>query len=334
MRGDTRAVRAARGLFAVAKIAAIAAIASIAALSGCALLEGVSGNIGSIPGLDSRTTRNLQLAGTVGSTLVNVVDAVNSPFSPEQEYYVGRSVAANILAEEAGGYRLYDDARARRYVNLVGQSLAVASPRPDVYLGYTFEILDSDEINALATPGGHIFVTRGMLRLTQTEDELAAVLAHEVAHVVHRHGLGSIRTARVISAVQDGLMDALDTLTPDQLKEVTGIFSDTTGDVLDTLVTRGYSGTSEREADATAVGILSSVGYDPYALVRVLSRMDEAQRAQYEGQSTPIGFSKTHPRPQSRINDLERNVLRGVSAGSRIDEAAAARRFESALGGV
>lgn len=313
-----------RGSFRVFAVALVAVIV----LAGCAQLGSAVGelaDLGERSGLGGSKSSGLAVQGL--KTLGNVVDASTSPFTPEQEYYVGRSVAATIL----NNYEPYDNPVVTDYVNRLGQSLALASQRPQLYQGYTFLVLDSDEINAFATPGGHIFITRGMLALATTEDELAAVLAHEIGHVAMRHGLGSIRTARVITAVQDGMFEALETVSDKQLEEVTAVFGDTTSDVVDTLVTRGYSGTTERQADGAAVNILVRVGYDPYALVRVLERMDEAQKAQYEGDAQPIGFSKTHPRPQSRIFDIEKTDLRNVEEGGRVDDAAARRRFEAVV---
>jgi beta-barrel assembly-enhancing protease len=301
-------------------------LAGTIALGGCAALQSAVGGLGDL-GIATGPSQGAQLAQTGLKTLSDVADATSSPFTPEQEYYIGRSVAATILDQ----YDPYDDPALTAYVNRLGQSLAIASSRPQLYHGYTFLVLDTDQINAFATPGGHIFISRGMLGLTRSEDELAAVLAHEIGHVALRHGLGSIRTARVITAVQDGMFDALTTVTDEQLEEVTAVFSDTTGDVVDTLVTRGYSGGTERQADAEAVKILMNLGYDPYALVRVLERMDEAQKAEYEGSAERRGFSKTHPRPQSRIFDLEKTDLRNTPEGGSIDDAVAARRYEEAV---
>ncbi len=310
----------------------VATVAVLALLTGCAGLDGAIGELASVGEtlglIDGDTATTLDLAETGLTTLSNVVNAASSPFTPEQEYFVGRSVAATILTETDP----VQNPDLVSYVNLLGQTLALASERPFLYHGYTFEVLDSDEINAFATPGGHIFITVGMIRLTRSEDELAAILAHEIAHVVERHGLGSIRTARVISAVEEGMFEALSTVTPEELEEVTGVFGDTTADVVDALVTRGYSGATEREADGIAVEILARVGYDPFAIVRVLERMDRAQAAEYEGNAEPRGFSKTHPRPQARINDLELTELRELEPVSRINLEAARRRYMEAVG--
>jgi hypothetical protein len=123
------------------------------------------------------------------------IDRSFEVFTPEQEYYLGRAVAATI----AGKYKPYNDQKANRYVNRLGQTLAQFSDRPETYGGYHFRILDSDEINAFAAPGGLIFITRGMLRCTQHEDALAAVLAYEIGHVQYKHGLQEIKKSRLNS---------------------------------------------------------------------------------------------------------------------------------------
>jgi predicted Zn-dependent protease len=299
-------------------------------ISGCATFGSILSEVADVGSVLSPGDKRWELALQGVETLGEVVDAANSPFTPEQEYFVGRSVAATIL----NTYDPYDNPEANLYINRLGQTLALASDRPQLYHGYTFLIMDTDEINAFASPGGHIFISRGMLRLTSSEDEVAAILAHEIAHVVHRHGLGSIRSARVIGALQDGALSAIDTMTDSQLGELTEVFGETTSEVIDTLVTRGYSGSTEREADGASVTILRRVGYDPYALIRVLERMDQAQRAEYEGDKQPVGFSKTHPRPQARVRDLQNTDLKDVSQGGSIDGSAARARFNAALGDI
>ena len=318
---SSRRVRSTSGLL-------VLAVVSLAAVGSCAQLGSAVGGLAKAGSSLGLPTTGSGLAVDAVRTVGDMATAATSPFSPEQEYYIGRSVSATILRD----YRLSNDPTATAYLNRLGQGLALASERPTLYHGYTFAILDTDEINAFATPGGHIFVSRGMLALTRTEDEVAAVLAHEIGHVALRHGLGSIKTARVISAAQDGTFAMLDRVADAQIQQVTDLFGDTTADVVDTLATRGYSGPTERQADSAAVAILRAVGYDPFAIIRVLEQMELAQQAEYEGARDRRGFSRTHPRPQSRINDLMRTDLRNVSAGGSIDAEAARARYEAALG--
>ncbi len=224
--------------------------------------------------------------------------------TPEQEYYIGRAVAATVISR----YRPLDDAELNRYVNLVGQSLAQASDRPFTFGGYHFLVLDSDEINAFAAPGGLVAVTRGMLRCCGSEAAVAAVLAHEIGHVELRHGLRAIRQGRLSSALTTIALEAGKHLAGEDLAQVTRAFEGSIGDITQTLMTSGYSRAAERQADAAAVRILQRVGYDPRALTEMLEAM--------QGRLKPGGpdFAKTHPDPADRIRDVNRAILTGPAA--------------------
>ena len=121
----------------------------------------------------------------------DVYDAAKD-ITPEQEYYIGRSVAATILSR----YKIYNNSNVNHYVNKIGRLITINSNQPVIFGGYHFRVLDSTEINAFATPGGFVFITRGMLKMCKNEDELAAVLAHEVSHIQLKHGLKSIKESR------------------------------------------------------------------------------------------------------------------------------------------
>lgn len=112
-------------------------------------------------------------------------------FNLPEELVIGRSVAYGLI--EKFDNKVDNNENLNRYVNLVGQSIAKAvSKRPDIK--YKFGVIDSDEINAFACPGGYIFVTTGLLKVIFNENELAAILAHEIGHVEYGHGLKDIRT--------------------------------------------------------------------------------------------------------------------------------------------
>jgi len=258
---------------------------------------------------------SLRRAGTaVGRTFQDI--------TPEQEYFIGRSVSATILHT----YKAYDNPAANEYVNMVGQALALASDKPETFGGYRFLILDSDEINAFAAPGGFIFLSRGMLRLCKTEDELAAVLAHEIGHVQHAHGLRAIKNSRLTSAFTVLAIETTRTLGSQDIKELTAAFEGSISDISHTLMTSGYSRRLEREADAACVTIMQRVGYNPAALIKMLREMER------QLQPGGLDFAKTHPAPQDRIKDIER-MLRGspeVQAAPRARQA----RFDAAMKGL
>jgi len=241
-------------------------------------------------------------------SLVKTSKAVAKSFediTPEQEYYIGRSVAATLLSS----YAPYDNRAVNEYVNLVGQTLAQFSDKPETFGGYHFLVLDSDEINAFAAPGGLILLTRGMLRCCRTEDALAAVLAHEIGHVQLAHGLRAIKTSRITDAWTILGTEAAKSLGGDALAQLTTAFEGSISDVTSTLTNSGYSRKLEREADQAAIEILNRAGYDPAALVDMLRMMGE--RLQPGGND----FAKTHPDPADRIRDIE-EVLGTTSAAA------------------
>jgi predicted Zn-dependent protease len=262
-------------------------------------------------------------------SLINIAaksgEAVAKSFediTPEQEYYVGRAVGANILAQ----YSPYPEAKANGYLNLLGQSLAMVSDRPETFGGYHFLILDSAQINAFAAPGGLIFVSRGLLACANSEDAVAAILAHEIGHVVKQHGLKAIKTARFKDAGLAIGKAAVEELGSAELAKVTAAFSGTIDDITSTLVNSGYSRSAEKEADLAAVEILKRAGYDPRALVDMLKVMD--------GRLKPGGsdFAKTHPDPEDRIA----SVQEAVAAAGAAPAAPPARRsrYQAALGKI
>jgi beta-barrel assembly-enhancing protease len=238
--------------------------------------------------------------------------------TPEQEYYIGRAVAARVFQT----YPPLDRAQANAYLNLLGQSLAIFSDRPETFGGYHFLLLDSDEINAFAAPGGLILVTRGMLRCCENEDELAAVLAHEICHVEKKHGLSAIKQGRLTEAFTVVAAESAKQLGGEELASLTREFEGSVGDVVMTLTTSGYSRTQERDADAAAVQLLRRAGYPETAMITMLQRMDERLT-----DAGGLGFAKTHPSARSRVDAL-RTIVK--DAGSAPD-AVRQQRFVAAM---
>lgn len=241
--------------------------------------------------------------------------------TPEQEYYIGRSVGAVILKT----YPPYADPAANRYVNLLGQTVARASQRPETFGGYHFLILDADEINAFAAPGGLIFATRGLLRCCRSEDAAAAVLAHEVAHVQLRHGLGAIRASRITEALTIVGAESARTFGGRDLARLTSVFEDSVSDIIETLVHSGYSKSQEYASDTAAVATLRNVGYNPNGLTDMLAIM--GRRLDPGGPD----FARTHPSPENRIQKI-----RPLVGGFGPVDAPRSRqmRFAAAMGNV
>ena len=232
-------------------------------------------------------------------SMENVVESISKAteeITPENEYYIGRSVAANILSN----YRASEDSAMESYVNKICSTLVLNSKDPNLFNGYHVKILESDEINAFSTSGGHIFLTRGLISCTDSEDTLAAVIAHEIAHIQLKHAVKSIKTSRFNDALLTSASFTSDALGMEKLsKSMEGA----AGDMYSSLVNSGFSQTQEFEADKEALKLMYDAGYNPNAMVTMLEKMKKKQSS-----SPKTGFYKTHPSPASRITNAKINL--------------------------
>jgi beta-barrel assembly-enhancing protease len=261
--------------------------------AGCETVNKLTAGVADVAaGAGVMTQEQAESAKRVGGAVTKTFEDI----TPKQEYYIGRTVAATVLL----AYKPKPAENLNWYVNEVGQALAQFSARPETFGGYHFMVLDSEDINAFAAPGGLILATRGLLQCCQTEDELAAVLAHEIGHVEKLHGLRAIKTGRLNSALTILAVEAGKNLAGDNLAEVTKAFDESINDITTTLMNSGYSRKLEYEADAAAIAILKKAGYEPGALVAMLENM------QKNWNPARKDFAATHPPPADRIAQLKK----------------------------
>lgn len=293
-------------------------LSALLALSACKTMDALSkvgASVGVATGrLTPQQAESIKKAGkAVGKTFDSI--------TPEQEYYIGRTVAAVIINR----YKPYQNDAANMYLNLLGQTLAQASDKPETFGGYHFLIIDTDEVNAFAAPGGLILVSRGMLKCCPSEDAVAAVLAHEIGHVQNQHGLQAIKKGRITSALTILAAESAKSLGGKNLAQLTKAFEGSVNDITSTLINNGYSRGFERKADRAAVDILQRTGYDPHGLVDMLEQMKKHLKP------GGLDFAKTHPPPDSRIADIKKWIgPRKKSQGSEARQA----RFQQALGSI
>ncbi len=224
--------------------------------------------------------KNLDL-GSVAKSVGNLRE-VKEP----EEIQIGQSMTEILL----GARPLYDDAELQRYVNEVGLWVAQQSERPN--LPWHFGINDSDHINAFATPGGYIIITKGMMKQLRNEAELAGVLGHEVAHVNQKHHLKALRKSAFANLLGEGLAAATDDKHAELVKKLTGPTKE--------LYARGLDKSDEFEADRMGVVLATRAGYDPYGLPAVLTTLASA-----DPKDTFLSLLyKTHPLPQARLDQL------------------------------
>lgn len=289
---------------------------------------------------DSDFSPELAVFGAISSS-VESIEKASEIITPEEEYYIGRSVAASICTTypiEQGSYRM------TTYLNNIAETLVMNSDMP--YLpyqekGYHVVILNTDEINAMATPGGHIFVSRGLIDCTDSEDALAAVIAHEISHIQLGHSVQAIKASRVRAATANTGKALLVTsiaaanmragvygvsLSDSEMEEVFNAvdkISDASNEVLKTLVNTGFSKEQEFQADKQALYLLQSAGYDPYAMLDMLAQLEDSPSNE--------GWGSTHPSPKERIKKVEKELSKMEKASGAKKEARVIRneRFEA-----
>jgi len=194
----------------------------------------------------------------------------------EAEIRFGRELAARIL----GNYGLLDDEGINRYVNLIGKAVALHAGRPEIE--FYFGVLDSDEINAFACPGGYIFISRGALVEMDNEAQLAAVLGHEIAHVVKKHVVKELN----ISGDEGSGAGGIASLIGGPTSSFTVALEQALDDATDILFNRGYKVKDEIEADRVGILLAAIAGYDPGALKEFLNNVKsfEKEDTTYKGE--------------------------------------------------
>ena len=252
----------------------------------------------------------LTLASAVAADRIELPDigaSSRTVLSSQREQAIGEALMRALRRDAV----ILEDPEVETYLQGLGQRVVAHSDGgPE---RFTFFVVQDPRINAFAAPGGLILVTRGLLKCCQNEDELAAVLAHEIGHVEKQHGLRAIKTGRLNSALTILAVEAGKNLAGEQLAEVTQAFDESINDITGTLMNSGYSRKLEYEADAAAVAILKQSGYQPGALAAMLENMAKNWDASRRD------FAATHPAPADRLAELRKIgvVSSVVSANAR-----------------
>ena len=220
---------------------------------------------------------------------VQKVQKATTDISEPQEIELGNGIASNFL----GAAPLLQDQRIQKYVNNVGRWLTLQTERPD--LPWEFAVLDDNDINAFAGPGGHIFITKGLLAHMKSEAELAGVLAHEISHVLMKHHLQAIKKSARTELMSEFAGQALEQKGANPA--LTKLVSAGTE-----VYTRGLDKNDEFEADRMGIVIAARGGYDPYGLPAVLQTL---QGINPQDSGLALMF-KTHPALVDRLDLLDK----------------------------
>lgn len=205
-------------------------------------------------------------------------------YSEAEEVAIGRQIAGNLL----GAAPLVQDKKLQKYVNNVGRWVADMSERPD--LAWHFGVIDTNDINAFAAPGGYIFITRGLYKLLNDEAELAGVLGHEIGHVTRKHHLKILQQGKMLDLGSKLLgKQAGD----DKISRLIGSGAE--------IVSRSLDKGAEFEADRIGVVLATRAGYEPFGLPGVLQQIGHTSA---DDSSVALLF-KTHPHPDERLAKLD-----------------------------
>jgi predicted Zn-dependent protease len=249
---------------------------------------------------------------TGSSTLVKA----GAQMTPRESYYLGRICAAKVLATREA----VSEEELAAYINTLGQYLAMHSQTPELYKGYQFVLIRGDTPNAVSTPGGFVFITTGMLFLVESEDELASVLAHEIAHISLHHAEEAIQTANRLDvfggaifktasqvadfAAEKSGLENIKLVNDLKILKVFKVFDAVT----DLVLNIGFNQPQEMAADREAMKILKAAGYQQGALGTILSKLTD--------DSTFVGL---HPGGPERIRAVDK---RNIASEPRSDIAA------------
>lgn len=216
-----------------------------------------------------------------------ITDQTEADVQAEIEF--GRIIAARIL----GQFSIVDNEELVRYVNLVGRSISYNSSRNDIE--FFFTVLDADFINAYSAPGGYVFITSGAIKAMKNEAELAAVLAHEVAHISEKHIVKEFKIRGMEKSASAGLSQLLGSST----SSAKVAFAQAVDNAVSILLEKGYKQDDELESDRVALMLLAATGYNPMSLSKYLKRIQKKSNKAKNPKHKP-----THPPTSSRIDNL------------------------------
>lgn len=207
----------------------------------------------------------------------------------QDELAMGREVAAKLMGTYGD---LNERKKSLEYLNLVVQSLAEKAGRPEII--YRVGILDTDQVNAFATPGGYILITKGLLKIIQNEQELAGVLAHEMGHINHRHLYKEIAPKREISTGE-----TLSRFLSRGGANVSFAFGQAVTKGVKTLLDEGLKPELEYEADQSGIEYAWATGYDPRHFRVFMERLAKSNKLDTKN------LLKTHPSFSNRLNKID-----------------------------
>ncbi len=207
-------------------------------------------------------------------------------FPEQQDIEIGQKYAPEV--EKQLGGRI-ENQQLQNYINSVGQKIANISHKP--YFDYHYVAVKDKSLNAVALPGGYIFITNGMLKNLQSEAQLAGILAHETIHVVARDSTNAMSN-------QIGIEILFSVAARGSSSR--GVL--TAADLARQIISLKYSRSDERQADIGGLDYMLKAGYDPYGMAQTMEILQQEQKTR------PIEFLSSHPSPENRIEYINDRI--------------------------
>jgi predicted Zn-dependent protease len=233
-------------------------------------------------------------AGQIGSVFKKAQQLHDLQITDEDEQKIGAAVSEKIRLR----YGVVQDPAIHKYVTLVGSAVAQHSERPQ--LSWKFIVLDTDGVNAFASPGGIVHITRGALGLIQNEAELAGVLGHEITHVSHKHAVNAIQKGNMVKVGSDAAGNRV------------AFLDSLTNKVYEIVLENKFDRNDEMDSDKTGVSLAQKLGYAPNGLAQFLTRLDQRNK------DTPAqnGLFASHPDTKARIDKVQ-STTKGATVEAR-----------------
>ncbi len=211
-------------------------------------------------------------------------------FGTAREVQLGRSTAQRVEKE----FAISNDAQLQARVEQIGQKLAAVCDRKDII--YCFRVLETEEVNAFSLPGGYVYVNKGLIEKTASDDELAGVLAHKIGHIVARHSIKRLQASLGYNLLS--ILAVVATKDPRFKKGTDLAFSQ---------LMLGYAREDELLADQLAIKYLRKAGYNPEAVVTFLKKLQQIEK---ERPLRPLisSFARTHPYISQRIGATKQEI--------------------------
>jgi predicted Zn-dependent protease len=247
--------------------------------------------------------------------------------SLQEEYQLGTKVGSLVL----GNYAPLES-QFNRYATTMARYLAMYSTRPVLFKGYRASLIDCSDLAAISTPGGFVFLSKPLVEATTNEDELAGVIAHEVAHIALRHGEMSIRrkaaaqkSRKETESLLDDVTDLADFFVPassdkdaektlEQVKRDRETYGKHVSDLSEVMKVYKHNSNQEYAADKMALEILLDAGYDPQKYANFLARNFSTADRIKNTKKTPIKMFETHPLDEDRVKRI-RAAIKGWRPG-------------------